>query len=133
MNLPDALFNKLADLGELYDMRVDELMLELSAQALARRAPDLSHPVVSRWRQGMTDKQIAADLDWTNAAVSDARRRRGLPANSRRNGVARVKAETGLGGAVGRSERVSGSNSSPRVTGVSAVSDANTSTDRKAA
>lgn len=103
VTLPARLFNKLADLGEVYDMRVDELLIELSAQALARRAPDLSHPVVARWREGMSDKQIAADLGMTNAAVADARRRHGLPANSRRGGLGRVKAETGLSGPMRRS------------------------------
>lgn len=85
VKLPARLFSKLADLGEVLDMRVDELLIELAAQALARKAPHLSDPIVSRWREGWTDKQIAADLDFTNRQVADRRRQLGLPANSRKS------------------------------------------------
>ena len=100
VTMPERLFSKLADLGEVYDMRVDELMLELSAQALAKRAPDLSHPVVSRWREGWSDRLIAIDLGMTNASVAHQRRKHGLPANSNRGGLRKVKADLGLRGAV---------------------------------
>ena len=133
VTLPARLFNKLADLGEVYDMRVDELLIELSAQALAKRAPDLSHPVVARWREGMSDAQIAADLNMTNAAVADSRRRHGLPANSRKGSLGAVRKETGVRGPVRQSDGLSGSNASTRSTGVSAVSDANESSNRKKA
>lgn len=95
VRLPARLFSKLADLGELLDMRVDELLIEIGAQHLTRKAPTLSDPVVSRWREGWTDKQIAADLGWTNSQVSDRRRRVGLPANSRKSPGWKVRAHKG--------------------------------------
>lgn len=131
VTMPERLFSKLADLGEVYDMRVDELLIELSAQALAKRAPDLSNPIVSRWREGWSDKLIAIDLGMTNAAVADQRRKFGLPANSNKGRLGLVRKSAGLpkvarvaGGEHAVSSAVSGSHGFSALAGSGGMSEA---------
>jgi hypothetical protein len=52
--------------------------------ARAERVMD-SDPVVRRWRLGLTDKEIAAELVLTNLQVATKRRSFGLPANRRKS------------------------------------------------
>lgn len=85
VRIPAHLMPKLLDLADVYDMRLNDMLLELAVQAAHRGAPDMSDPVVHRWRLGWSDKQIAIDLDMTNTAVRDRRYRLGLPANSNRS------------------------------------------------
>lgn len=85
VRIPSRLLTKLADLADAHDMRINDFLLELGIQALHRRAPDISNPVVSRWADGWTDRQIAADLGMTNAAVAAQRRKFNLFANSNRS------------------------------------------------
>lgn len=88
VHLDPKLFWRLAEVAERHDMRVDEYLAELAAQAALRRGSDGLDCVTVRWRRGWTDKQIAADLGWTNEAVATKRRALGFPPNKRTRGQA---------------------------------------------
>lgn len=83
VDVEDLTFWKLAAIAENYDMRVDEFLNELAVSASKRRVDAEVDPVSMRWRTGMTDAQIAAELSMTNRAVSERRRSYGLPANKK--------------------------------------------------
>jgi len=81
VDVEDLTFWKLAAIAERYEMRVDEFMQELALSASNRRVDAEVDPVAMRWRQGLSDKEIARELGMTNQAVSVRRRSHGLPAN----------------------------------------------------
>lgn len=84
VTMPGDLFWKLSEIAEKCDMRVDQYLIELGKAATHRRSPEDLDPVMVRWRKGWTDKEIAADLGWTNLSVAERRQRvLGVPANKR--------------------------------------------------
>lgn len=85
VKLDDSLFWKLAGIAEQFDMRVDQYLSEVASVASRRKQPSDSDPVLMWWRQGLTDREICAELGLTRETVGDRRRRIGLPANRRRS------------------------------------------------
>lgn len=81
--IPDAVFWGIAAVAEQQDMKVHEYLVEIAASVNSRRLTVDTDPVAVRWRQGQTDKQIAAALGMTNQAVSMRRRGHGYPANKK--------------------------------------------------
>lgn len=76
-------FWKLAAIAEQHGMRVDQYMVELASIAANRRTTKGTTAVGELWVKGMSDAQMAAELGWTNQAVSTQRRSLGLSANKR--------------------------------------------------
>jgi hypothetical protein len=74
-------FWKLAAIAEVHEMKVAEYLAEIAVVASRAKTPMDSDPILWRWRDGLTDKQIASELGLTNARVSSYRRGFGLPAN----------------------------------------------------
>ena len=83
VDLPDAVFWKLAARAEEYDMKVPEYTAELALAASSASIPQDADPVVIAWRSGLTDAEIGRKLNLTNSSVASRRRRYGLPANRR--------------------------------------------------
>ena len=81
VDLDELTFWKLAAIAELHDMKVADYLAEIAVVASRAKTPMDSDPILWRWRDGLTDKRIAAELGLTNAAVSRHRRSFGLPAN----------------------------------------------------
>lgn len=81
VKLDDSLFWKLADIAEQFDMRVDQYLVEIASTSAKQKLLPIDDPVVTRWRTGMSDREIARELTMTNEAVHRRRRKFGLPAN----------------------------------------------------
>jgi len=81
VDLDKTTFWKLAAIAEVHDMKVSDYLAEIAVVASRAKTPWDSDPILWRWRDGLTDKRIAAELGLTNAAVSRHRRSFGLPAN----------------------------------------------------
>jgi len=85
VEVPDAVFWKVAGRAETYDQKVNEFAADLLIAAAAAPSHPDGDPVVRLWRAGLSDAQIAGRLNRTNQFVSTRRRAYKLPAN-RRNG-----------------------------------------------
>lgn len=85
VDLDAVTFWKLAAIAETHDMRVPDYLTEIAVVASRAKRPLLDDPIIRRWREGSTDKQIAAELGLTNAAVARHRQARRLPANRNTN------------------------------------------------
>lgn len=81
VEIPDNIFWKIAARAETFNQRVPDFTTDLLLTAAATRSPVDTDPVLRLWREGLTDKQIGARLDLTNATVAGRRRRHGSPAN----------------------------------------------------
>jgi FixJ family two-component response regulator len=85
VDLPDPIGWQLANLAEARDMRISDYLADLGAAAIARPKSVEFDPIIARVRSGLTDKQIAAELNLTNRVVADRRRHHGYPANKNTN------------------------------------------------
>lgn len=81
--IPERTFWQLAERAELLDMRVPDYLADLAMAAAVGKVPTDTDPVVVLVRQGLTDREIARELGWTNLAVATRRRQYGMPANRR--------------------------------------------------
>jgi hypothetical protein len=80
---PDEVFWRVAARAELQDQKVPDFVVDLMISVAAAKSPVENDPLLRLWREGLTDSEIARELDVTNQRVSDRRRRFGLPANRR--------------------------------------------------
>ena len=85
VDLDERTFWALAAVAESYGMKVNEYLADVAAAVSKRRLPSDIDPVIVRWRSGLSDSEIAAELGMTNLAVATRRRRFGYPANRRRS------------------------------------------------
>jgi hypothetical protein len=83
VDVPDALFWRLAGAAEDAGLRVDQWLVNL-ATTFEGRDDDEATGVAVRWRRGLCDADVARELGWTNLRAATVRRELGLPANKRR-------------------------------------------------
>lgn len=88
VEIPDVVFWKVAGMAEQHDMTVPNYLAELAFAASKARSPLVNDPIIMRWRAGLSDREIAAELNITNSQVSTRRRLYGFPANRSRRSIA---------------------------------------------
>jgi hypothetical protein len=82
VDVPDALFWRLAGAAEDAGLRVDQWLVKVASSFEA--PDDEAAGVAVRWRRGLCDADVARELGWTNLRAATVRRELGLPANKRR-------------------------------------------------
>lgn len=86
VEVPDEVFWKIAPVAEMFDLKVPQYAADLLVAHSLHPIPRDTDPVIRLWRQGKSDRQIAAQLGMTNAAVSSRRQHLRLPANRQPRG-----------------------------------------------